>query len=206
MVFILRDEHERVFMGEQANLPDRIIGLLYPILIDTRLEALIKSRWKDDSKGSVLEGLFRDGDALGSFDTRVKIGFAIGLYGEDILNELRWIVKIRNAFAHKHHARDFESQPVCNFVNKLDLLNKYPKEDIPSLGIADWPHDRQKWIQSVMRHSGLKDLTPRRTRYLRSIEIILTWLAIESGELEGLIGRLTAEAHRFVSQLVEPST
>lgn len=174
------DEHE--FLQTQAGLPDRIAGLIWPILIDRRLRATIEGRWRDDSKEDVLRYLFEDAGPLGDAGVRVRLGFAIALYDEDMFGDLKLIVKIRNAFAHQPGVHYFDDPPIHNYVNDLKLIEKYPKG--PNKSLAPLPGmGREDWLQGIMCSSGLIDLQPRRTRFLRSIEIILTWLAIEAQEI-----------------------
>ena len=181
MPFAIYGDDEHKFMNEQAKLEPRIVGLIYPILIDRRLEAVIRGRWQDDPKGELLADIFRDGGALGSFQTRVQIGFAIGLYNEVMLADLKQIVKIRNRFAHLPSAHTFDDQPICDLTQNLKLPNHYPKRNGPL--IITPLTTREEWIASLMHSSGLIDLTPLRHHFLRTAEIILTWLTIESGEL-----------------------
>lgn len=184
MPFRIRDVGELEFMREQADLSDRLVGLIYPILIDERLRELIEKNWKDDRKGELLETLLRDGGPLGALDTRIKVGFAIGMYDERILDDLKMIAKIRNKFAHKKEARDFDTPPVSNFVNELKLPDHYPKKEVPSDAVFQ---TMDAWTQAMLCHSGLKDLTPRRTKFLRAVEIILTWLTICAGDIQPLV-------------------
>ena len=182
MTLTISREDEFDCLEMQAGLPDRIAGLIWPVLIDRRLQATISGRWCDDSKGDVLRYLFEDSGPLGNAGARVRVGFAIGLYDEDMFGDLKLIVKIRNEFAHEPSVHSFDDFPIQNYVNDLKLIEKYPKR--PDRQIAPLPGmSREDWIQGIMCSSGLIDLQPRRTRFLRSIEIILTWLAIEAKEI-----------------------
>ena len=178
MPFKLVKEDELEFFSEQADLPDRIVGLVFPILVDRRLELLIRDCWNDTANGELLDELFRDSGALGSFQTRVQVGFAVGLYDEGIFDDLRLIVKIRNAFAHQPRARSFDAQPICDLTRSLQLPDRYPKEDQPITGT------REQRIERLMQTSGLIDLAPLRHRFLRTTEIALTWLSIKSGDFD----------------------
>ena len=84
MPFVANRSDEQEFLQMQADQPDRIVGLLWPILIDRRLRATIEGRWKDDIKEDVLRYLFEDGGPLGDAGARVRVGFAIDLYGEEM--------------------------------------------------------------------------------------------------------------------------
>src|SRR4029079_13912405 len=95
--------------------------------------------------------------------------------------DLKRITLIRNAFAHKPGAHDFEAQPVCNYVNELQLPLLHPKkEDV-------WPMNafigKAAWREHMLQSSGIIDDKPRRSKFLRTVEIVLTHLAIEIGEI-----------------------
>lgn len=76
-----------------------MIGLLAPIAIDYHLVRAIKIHWVDD--GEMLDELFRDGGPIGSFGSRVRVGFAMDLYSAETYRDLLRVNKIRNLFAHK---------------------------------------------------------------------------------------------------------
>src|SRR5690348_11653964 len=103
MVWFTKSKEESDFYDEMSGLPDRVVGLLAPVIVDDRLTDAIKAQWHDTKgqHGSLLGQLFRDGAQLGSFGSRIDIGFSIGLYNAETYNDLRNISKIRNRFAHK---------------------------------------------------------------------------------------------------------
>ncbi len=173
----IRDD-ELSFLRDQANLPDRAVGLIYPILIERRLRSVLESRWQNNSKESLLRDLFREGGALGSLKTRVQIGFVVGFYDEVIYLDLLQVVDIRNSFAHQPCAHEFCDQPICDHVSNLKLPDKFPK--FPTS--CPEQHDKD-WKYNFLRASRLQDEAPPRHRFLRTVEIILTWLSIEAGEL-----------------------
>ena len=180
MPFRVIKEDEAQFLSEQTDLPDRIVGLVIPSLVDRRLDLIIQECWRDTAKDDLLSELFRDGGALGSFLTRAQVGFAIGLYDEHIFADIKLIIKIRNAFAHQISARDFETQPICDYTRDLSLPDRYPKEGPP----APVTGTREQRIGQLMRMSALIDLVPLRHRFLRTTEIVLTWLSIKSGDFD----------------------
>ena len=181
MPFVISKDDEAIFLQEQAGLPARIVGLIFPVLIDRRLEDIIKSRWHDDTPKNMLRELFRDSGPLGSFQTRARIGYAIGLYDESMYADINRLVQIRNIFAHEPSANSFDDQPICDFTRSLTLPERYPKADPPTFITS--VRDQAHFIELMMASSGLIDLAPLQTRYLRVVELVLTWLSIESGEL-----------------------
>ena len=136
MTWIPSDNDDKEFIDELATYPDRIVGLLAPAIVDKRLATVIQARWTDTPDGALLRDLFRDGGPLGSFATRIQIGFAIRIYGEDAYSDLKSLNKIRNAFAHKVAAKDFNDQSIRDRSNKLLLPAKYPASTFATLAAA----------------------------------------------------------------------
>jgi hypothetical protein len=108
-------------------------------MVDSRLETAIPAQWHDDSKEELLRELFRDGGALGSFGTRIKVGFAIGLYGEDGLHDLKEINRIRNDFAHRIAFADFQNESIASRCKSLKLPDKYPVTITADYGVYEVP-------------------------------------------------------------------
>jgi DNA-binding MltR family transcriptional regulator len=124
MPWIVGNDHEVEFLKELSGYPDRIVGLIAPELLNQAVVTAIKSHWQDDD-GELFADLFRDGGPLGSFATRIKIGFAIRLYGKETYSDLKLINKIRNDFAHNVRAKDFNWDPVKSRANSLKTPDKY---------------------------------------------------------------------------------
>src|SRR5579862_3002501 len=124
MTWIVNDDDEDQFIKELHSHPDRAAGLLGQAIVDRRLTAAIKGRWK--STGDLFDSLFHPSGPLGSFATRIKIGFAIQLYGLEAYNDLKQINKIRNELAHSLVARHFNTDSIRSRANNLVLPSRYP--------------------------------------------------------------------------------
>lgn len=178
MPFVIPRDDEELFIKYQAGLPDRVVGILFPVLIDRRLETAIKSRWRDlTPHRAVFKELFRDGGPLGSFQPRIHVGYAIGLYDEAMHADIKRIAKIRNAFAHDPGVNSFADQPVGDLTGALTLPERYP------VGHAASGSDPRRFAEDMMAESGVGDTESRTGRFLRSVELVLTWLALQTGEL-----------------------
>jgi hypothetical protein len=70
-----------------------------------------------------VEARMFDGDheregIIGSFYSRMHVGYALGVFGPKTLRDLDAIRSIRNAFAHSHHDLSFETEAIkdlCQF-------------------------------------------------------------------------------------------
>ena len=201
MPWLIDEDDEHGLINEIFDCPDRIAGLLAPVLIDRRLEKTIRSRWQDD--GEILRDLFRDGGPLGSFAIRTKVGFAIGLYGKETYQDLREINRIRNAFAHQLEATDFQYESIRDRVKKLTLPTRYPAaKELTLEGLDELTHEPHgSLFQFAMRLVGFSSISPLlainspRGRFLRTVEILLILLGSEA---------LAAGTHRAHGDNLKP--
>lgn len=178
MTWIIEGVDEDEFVRELHSHSDRAAGLLGHAIIDARLTKAIKSRWKDN--GKILEELFNAGGPLGTFSARMKVGFAIQLYGLETYNDLNLINRIRNAFAHDLGARHFNVSSVRNRADGLIIPKRYPISTDPSLFASNTNHYIWDSAIEMTRHSFLQtEPSDARGKFLRSIEILAAFLWIE---------------------------
>jgi hypothetical protein len=178
---MVENEDEEEFIRQLATYPDRVVGLLAPVLVENRIANAIRAHWQDDVKKEVLSDLFRDGGALGSFGIKVKIGFAIRLYGEDALHDLKILNTIRNDFAHRLSITDFENPSVKSRSNSLKLPAKYPVSPDSGTGVFQLPADSTMFdgYVGMAKHSMLGAPVNARTRFIRTVEIFTIFLSAE---------------------------
>jgi hypothetical protein len=82
--------------------------------------------------------MFSPNGAMGTFGQKIKLGYMLGLYEQDLKDDLVLLSRIRNAFAHRVEITSFESPPIrdqmdCMTVLKVhrDLLERLRKESKP---------------------------------------------------------------------------
>lgn len=73
------------------------------------------------------DALFDFNGPVGTFSSKIKMAYSLGLIPQEIQNALDLIRKLRNDFAHLHEPLDFESQSIRQRV--IGLL---PHIDTPS--------------------------------------------------------------------------
>jgi hypothetical protein len=193
MSWLCKDEDESRFYDELTlnQLPDRVVGLLCATIIEDRLTDAIKVQWRDvkTDGGLLLERLFSYQGPVGNFGSKIDIGFAIGLYGEDTFNDLHTIRKIRNAFAHKIAQRDFGAQQIRDLAANIKLpdiwvikgkaasavlmsgSNYNPSQGDPSPQLIEY---------GLLGLSVVDDISSARNRFIRATELlngllILAW-------------------------------
>lgn len=133
-------EYFSAFLKEFQDETDRGAALVGAALIDTRLERLLVSHLLDNSIGK--EMVNGSNAPLGSFSSRIKMSYALGLITEVEFKECDLIRRIRNEFAHSIHGMDFQNQ-------KLSALCKNLKANTPD-GSRFNGNARQLFINSVI--------------------------------------------------------
>ncbi len=58
---------------------------------------------------------------LGTYSSRAKLAYCLGLIPDALFQNIKQIAKIRNAFAHSHIALDFDNPEVAQLCRKLTV-------------------------------------------------------------------------------------
>lgn len=112
-----------------------------------------------DLKPGMVEEIFRRGP-LSSFGTKIRIAYALGIYGEITLTDLLTIGQIRNVFAHAPRVVTFAMPEIASEVARLRVTEEYAARDIYS---------------RIMRHTVIPPFRDRGNRraFLNSVFIIV---------------------------------
>lgn len=97
--------------------------LMIGSLLDSTLQKFILARFPrppDDIKGD----MFGSGSPLREFSSKIKIGYAMGLYGPKTRKDLDSIREVRNNFAHTLQPINFETTEVINVCKRIKFLNR----------------------------------------------------------------------------------
>jgi hypothetical protein len=95
MDFLENESEELAFYDHDSN---RAVGVVWPAIVENRLTDALKAYLRPDDR--VFGDLFRPDGALGTFGSKIRLGYMLGLYEEDLKDDLVQLTKIRNAFAH----------------------------------------------------------------------------------------------------------
>jgi len=184
MAWIASDEEERKFLEGLRKQPDRTAGMLAASFIDNRLNDALRARWYDIKiKSEQLSArLFNYSGPLGSFGTRIDIGFCIGLYSGDTFKDLHSIRKIRNEFAHKIAEKDFDTPGIVALVKQLKLPDKFPADPDTNLIIVKNDATPFERAAIFVAQSQFKDLTDTRTRFMRCSELLTAFLLFTTAD------------------------
>jgi hypothetical protein len=178
MAWIYKDDDRGEFFTELKTLPDRVVGLLAAAILDDRLGSAIKANLHDSANKKVFPVLFGYSGTAASFGNKINLGFAIGLYSEESMNDLHIIRRIRSEFSNKITVGDFNVQSIRFLISNLRIAEKYqidvnynmsPEIDSRLLALAT----------AITRQSSVEDIISPRNKFIRSVELIGAFLFFE---------------------------
>jgi len=107
---------------------DRGLALVAADYLSNLLEALLRQVFVDDGTANtkeVLDDLFRESGALGSFDIKIRLAYLMGLIGRDTYHALGLIREIRNIAAHSVEPFSLDSPGVRQKCEQLTAWEDY---------------------------------------------------------------------------------
>jgi hypothetical protein len=130
MQFLENPVEESEFYNHDSN---RAVAVVWPAIVENRLTDALRAYMRPDDV--VAKELFRPEGALGTFGQKIRLAYMLGLYEKDLKDDLIYLSKIRNAFAHRVDISSFETPPIRDYMDKMiilkvhrDLLAKLKKE------------------------------------------------------------------------------
>jgi hypothetical protein len=107
-------------MASLNEMDGRAAALILSSILDTVLETAIKFHFVQLSKRR-FNSVFRNPTApLSTFSSKIAIGYALGIYGDELRSQMDRIRSIRNAFAHAMLSISFDDPVIAAACNKLD--------------------------------------------------------------------------------------
>lgn len=106
-------------LGGLDEMPDRGVALVCSALVERGLEDAILARMTR-LKSSRRKQIFDSPGPLSGFLPKIKIGYALAVYGDKGFKELDKIREIRNAFAHSIHNVTFSTPRIKRHCMNLD--------------------------------------------------------------------------------------
>jgi hypothetical protein len=111
------------YFRDAMNAPsDMACAILQAIRIEHELEGCILLRFHRRDQDTI-DLLSKDNGSLGTFFAKIGLGYALGIYGADLMEHLNVIRRVRNAFAHSRRKISFAS-PLIRA--ELHALRNYP--------------------------------------------------------------------------------
>jgi hypothetical protein len=153
-----RRELERALF-EIDNSPDRAAAIVAASFIERHLELALKARLLRDE--DYLKEMFRSSGPLGSFASKIRMAYLLGICSKETTKDLETIKNIRNAFAHDVLIVDFETQRIRDLANNLTYATR--NLEIRVVGEEDIPP----------QHAFPKPPKSSRERFIRACQMLM---------------------------------
>ena len=128
-------EHIASIFIETLNVSDRVAAISCAALLDDILGAVLAARFIKLGK-DWQDRIFSDPSAtLGTFYSKILIGYAIGVFGPMTRANLDIIRSVRNDFAHSATPLTFDEEDIAKKCRRLVVLHP---STIPSEYIPEW--------------------------------------------------------------------
>ena len=99
----------------QFEADDRSAAISAAALTELAVEKAIKIRLRRLTK-TEQDGLFDATGPLATFSGKIRMGYALNIYGRETRHDLETINAIRNVFAHSVHEVSFKSRTLANKI------------------------------------------------------------------------------------------
>lgn len=98
---------------------DRAAAVLAGSFLEHFLSKFLRSLIIKEMPEKEINELFESAGPFSDFKQRYEVAYAFGLIPSDVRNDIKYIAKIRNHFAHHPLDAKFDSQPVSDFCAQL---------------------------------------------------------------------------------------
>jgi DNA-binding MltR family transcriptional regulator len=112
-----RDALNSDYIGAMRKESDRGAVLVAAAYIDDSLEELLVGYFVEDKK--VTERILSYPGPCSTLASRCDFAYCLGLFGKDVYEDIRTIIKIRNQFAHSKESAAFERQDISDLCRQL---------------------------------------------------------------------------------------
>lgn len=106
---------------------DRTIALMMAAVIEQGLETAILSRLPGIAANNEAYIFFDDGAPLRDFDSKIRMAFALGLFGDGVRSDLSLIRNVRNTFAHSRELLSFDTPEIAEACDHFTLAVRRPQ-------------------------------------------------------------------------------
>lgn len=104
---------------EMLKESDRGLALYATAHIDNELEKILRNKLVGSTQH--LNDIFSFNGPLGTFSSKIKLSYSLGLISKAKMNDINILRKIRNEFAHFNQSLNFETESNKILCNKLQL-------------------------------------------------------------------------------------
>lgn len=160
------------FVKEFSSETDRGTALVIGAYLDDLLAGMLRKHFVNDP--TVVEDLLGVDRPLGTFSSRIKLSYCLGLIRRDQWKDLDIFRKIRNACGHTHLTVSFDKSPIkdlCRNLQQLKHMEKLRQQmplDVQFILLNQFQGARQNFIGNALhlavglmvRGAQLKHVSP----------------------------------------------
>jgi hypothetical protein len=108
-------------LAAPLNEDDRSVAISACALVEFSLEKALKLRLRRMTKVEQ-ESLFDGNAPLATFSAKIKMGYALGIYGKEMRHDLETVNRIRNVFAHSVQEVTFKNRRIVNAIYGMHVI------------------------------------------------------------------------------------
>ena len=108
------EAEQKQFHESLDHETDRGCCLMAASYLEYQLEIVIKKLLVNNL--TTYEKLFDFNGPLGTFSSKIEMAYSLGLIGPKVRQDLNFLRKIRNSFAHEHKLLSFSDKPMCDIA------------------------------------------------------------------------------------------
>lgn len=161
------------FFGNLDKESDRGCVLVAAAILDKYIETLLRAEFSQDATvvKRVINPLFKGQGPLTSFWSKTQLAYSLDLIPEWMYEDLERIRELRNEFAHRYKAADFEDPAVVRLTEKLKGAN-YAVRSLRESSNAP------KHRQSAHTSPAADPVVPKkeRFRFIMTVSWIAGWM------------------------------
>lgn len=142
-LYSLEKDPTKKFSRLLAGTPDfddRGVAVVFGALLESALETAISTHFSIDEAEARRLFSYTDDGPLSNFSAKIEMGYALGVYDDQMRSDLKWISRIRNAFAHARIQVNFDNNAIALACDQM----KFPRKEAPIIKTA-----RQRFTMCV---------------------------------------------------------
>jgi Mannitol repressor len=140
---------------QQNTFGDYAIAIIGSGLVEKALEAVILTRFinlEPDERNGIFN--YEGNGPLSDLSAKIKIAYALGLFGPKTRDDLEYIRTIRNSFAHSLNLLRFETEEVAEVCALLNTPSTIKFADRLLLAVANMDAPRGRYIVTTLALAG----------------------------------------------------
>jgi hypothetical protein len=140
--------------AELYGASDRASAVMLASILESSLEIFLRSKTRPSLNSEDNRILFDFSGPLGTFSSKIIVGYAFNWYGPDTRRDLDLIRLMRNEFAHSRKSFNFETPQIADVCQQLrspdwpgafiphGFLEAVPDEDLGDAASKEHPRTR----------------------------------------------------------------